>query len=62
VPKPRVNLTRFHGVFALNSPYRRLIIPKKAEEAGKSEDDSNDEIKSEGKKRVKMTWAQRLAK
>jgi len=25
VPKPRVNLTRFHGVFAPNSNYRALI-------------------------------------
>ena len=47
-------------MFAPNSPYRRLIIPKKAEKAGKSEDDSNDEAQSEGKKRAKMTWAQRL--
>ena len=27
VPKPRVNLTRFHGVFALNSKYRALVLP-----------------------------------
>jgi len=27
VPKPRVNLTRFHGVFAPNSKYRALLLP-----------------------------------
>ena len=27
VPRPRVNLTRFHGVFAPNSKHRALIIP-----------------------------------
>ncbi|VAW78780.1 Mobile element protein [hydrothermal vent metagenome] len=27
VPKPRVNLTRFHGVFAPNSKYRALVTP-----------------------------------
>lgn len=27
VPKPRVNLTRFHGVFAPNSKHRALITP-----------------------------------
>jgi hypothetical protein len=27
VPKPRVNLTRFHGVFAPNSQHRALITP-----------------------------------
>ncbi len=27
VPKPRVNLTRYHGVFAPNSPYRSAVTP-----------------------------------
>jgi hypothetical protein len=27
VPKPRVNLTRFHGVFAANSKYRSMVTP-----------------------------------
>jgi len=27
VPKPRVNLTRFHGVFAPNSKYRSMVTP-----------------------------------
>jgi hypothetical protein len=27
VPKPRVNLTRFHGVFAPNSKHRTLVTP-----------------------------------
>jgi hypothetical protein len=29
VPKPRVNLTRFHGVFAPNSQQRALVTPAK---------------------------------
>jgi len=29
VPRPRVNLTRFHGVFAPNSKYRGDITPAK---------------------------------
>ncbi len=29
IPKPRVNLTRFHGVFAPNSKYRALVTPAK---------------------------------
>ena len=29
VPKPRVNLTRFHGVFAPNSKYRASVTPAK---------------------------------
>ena len=33
VPKPRVNLTRFHGVFAPNSKYRAQVTLAKQEEA-----------------------------
>jgi len=29
VPKPRVNLTRFHGVFAPNSKHRAFVTPAK---------------------------------
>jgi len=29
VPLPRVNLTRFHGVFAPNSKHRALVTPAK---------------------------------
>jgi hypothetical protein len=29
VPKPRVNLTRFHGVFAPNSMHRVQVTPAK---------------------------------
>jgi hypothetical protein len=29
VPKPRVNLTRFHGVFAVNSKHRLQVTPAK---------------------------------
>jgi hypothetical protein len=29
VPKPRVNLTRFHGVFAPNSAHRAPVTPLK---------------------------------
>jgi hypothetical protein len=31
VPKPRVNLTRFHGVFAPNSKHRARVTPAKRE-------------------------------
>ncbi len=29
VPKPRVNLTRFHGLFAPNRKHRALVTPAK---------------------------------
>jgi len=60
VPKPRVNLTRFHGVFASNSQYRVLVTPAKRGRGKKvkSADDAQDQTPAE--KRASMTWAQRL--
>lgn len=54
VPKPRVNLTRFHGVFAPNSKHRTLITPARR---GKSLQEEN---KTPEEKHRSMTWAQRL--
>ena len=36
VPKPRVNLTRFHGVFAPHSKHRALVTPAKRGKGSKS--------------------------
>jgi len=59
VPKPRVNLTRYHGVFAPNSQHRALVTPArrgrghKATAAGPSE-------ATQVERRAAMSWAQRL--
>ena len=37
VPKPRVNLTRFHGVFAPNSAHRAQVTPAKRGKYNKAE-------------------------
>ena len=60
VPKPRVNLTRFHGVFAPNSKHRALVTPAKRGKGKKvnTTDDSQDRTAAET--RASMTWAQRL--
>ena len=59
VPKPRVNLTRFHGVFAPNSKHRALITPagkgKGRKQANKEGDD-----RSFAERHMAMSWAQRL--
>jgi len=55
VPRPRVNLARFHGVFAPNSRYRAQITP-----AGRGRQGKADPNRTEPKKRRAMTWAQRL--
>ena len=60
VPKPRVNLTRFHGVFAPNSKHRARVTP------GKRGKGANPKVSVEGQestpaeRRAALTWAQRL--
>ena len=60
VPKPRVNLTRFHGVFAPNCKARSEITNnKKNKDLDKTKCDE-DGPKTECERRAGMTWAQRL--
>ncbi len=59
VPKPRVNLTRFHGVFAPNSKYRARVTLAKSGKSKKCHSvDDTDQTPAE--KRASMTWAKRL--
>lgn len=47
VPKPRVNLTRFHGVFAPNNKYRGQITStpaKKTKEKGQAESENGSSL------------------
>ena len=57
VAKPRVNLTRFHGVFAPNSKHRVELTPAKRAKGslGAEDVDSTPEQRHQA-----MTWAQRL--
>ncbi|MFQ5410627.1 MAG: transposase, partial [Anaerolineales bacterium] len=50
VPRPRVNLTRFHGVFSPNSKLRRYVVP--APRAAEGE--------RKKPRTYALTWAQRL--
>ncbi len=61
VPKPRVNLRRFHGVFAPNHKWRGEITGQ-AKKQSQAETQTTDvsELKTEGERRALMTWAQRL--
>ena len=56
VPKPKVNLTRFHGVFAPNSKHRILVTPARR---GKGRRKAIGQDKTP-ERRTAMTWAQRL--
>jgi len=59
VPKPRVNLIRFHGVFAPNSQYRAKITPARRGKRKKCHSaDETDQTPAE--KRAAITWAKRL--
>ena len=56
MPKPRVNLTRFHGVFAPNSKHRALVAQAKRCRSNKAIV-AYDEPPTQ--KQASMTWAQR---
>ena len=60
VPKPRVNLTRFHGVFAPNSKYRALVTPAKRGKSKKAITKEQRQNQTPAERRASMTWAQRL--
>jgi hypothetical protein len=60
VPKPRVNLTRFHGVFAPNSKHRARVTPAKRGTGNKPNACAEGEEKTPSERRASMTWAQRL--
>ena len=62
VPKPRVNLTRYHGVLAPNSKHRINVTPAKRGKGSAKKLEPKDK-KNAGlpvSERQKMTWAQRL--
>ena len=59
VPKPRVNLIRFHGVFAPNSKYRERVTPARRGKRKKCH--SVDDVEqTPAEKQASMTWAKRL--
>ena len=58
VPKPRVNLTRYHGVLAPNHRWRGLVTPAKRGKRAKRL--PNKEVASHAEHHAAMTWAQRL--
>ena len=59
VPKPRVNLTRFHGVFAPNSKYRAMVTPARRGKRKKCHSVIEPD-QTPAEKRASMAWAKRL--
>jgi hypothetical protein len=57
VPKPRVNLTQFHGVFAPSSKHRVEVTPAKWGKCSKHCEDDNKLLRQ---CHQSMIWVQRL--
>ena len=60
VPKPRVNLTRLHGVFAPNSKHRAQVTPAKRGRGGQHAGTADPQERTPAECRAAMSWAQRL--
>ncbi len=60
VPKPRVNLTRYHGVLAPNSKHRVLVTPAHRGKGGNKQINLETQEKTTFARKQGMTWAQRL--
>jgi hypothetical protein len=62
VPKPRTNLTRFHGVFASNSKFRVRVTPAKRGSGRKRRQPTGGSWldKTPAERHASMTWMQRL--
>lgn len=58
VPRPRVNLVRYHGVLAPNHHWRAEITPAGRGKGARR--NHNGETKSSVERHAAMTWAQRL--
>ena len=56
VPRPRVNLTRYHGVFAPHSKYRALVTPAKRGKGKKGIAATQQPDQTPAERRVSMTW------
>jgi len=57
---PRLNLTRFHGVFTPNSPYWARITPARRGRGARPVKPAREEDRTPADQRAAMRWAQRL--
>ena len=60
IPRPRANLTRFHGIFAPNSKYRVLVTSAKRGKGNNREENCKTGEREPPNPHTAMTWAQRL--
>ena len=60
VPRPRLHLTRFHGVLAPNAKLRAKVVPKVTEDTQKSGNTGEHEGCAHHSAPVRMSWARML--
>lgn len=60
VPKPRVNLTRYHGVFAPNSAHRARVTKAHRGKGASGQAAAATDERAATERHAAMTWAQRL--
>ena len=60
VPRPRVNLTRYHGVFAPNSTHRSQVTPAKRGRGNTPKAPNKEQQTTPGEGHAAMSWAQRF--
>jgi hypothetical protein len=58
VPVPRVNLTRYHGIFAPHHAHRAYVV-NMTDDKNQTNTQAED-VKDEAAKRARMTWGERL--
>jgi len=56
VPKPRVHLTRFHGVFAPHSKYRARVTPAQRGQGKKGQAAQQQPDQTPAERRASMSW------
>jgi len=60
VPKPRVNLIRYHGVFAPNSAHRAQVTKAHRGKGASDQAAARTDERTPPERRAAMTWAQRV--
>jgi hypothetical protein len=60
VPRPRVNLTRYHGILAPHSQYRSVVIPARRGKGRKAKPQEERPDQTPAERRASITWARRL--
>lgn len=66
IPPPRIHLTRFHGILAPHSKYRKFVVPQIVEEENNSDTEKSLEVEQSdaniGANGKRISWAKLLSR